>query len=544
MAPAGPMLAGGSFQYIFVSYSMYRLSPWLRLKKFWLDHEWIGMLLVFTMSTLFYTLCTAAPSFADPDSFYHLKVTELLMQQRHALTEFPWLTFTTLAQHYVDHHFLYHVALIPFVTIFGSFVGMKVATVVFAAAAVTAFYALLRYSHVRYSILWTILLVCSYGFSFRMGLSKAPSVALFTIFVGYLFLIRNNWKGLLMLSFVFVWTYGGFIVLPVIATLYTIIGFFTDRPHWRMYRTNIIAVVGGTIAGLLIHPSFPQHFIVYWQQVIQIGVVNYQNVVSVGSEWYPLTIQDFVAEYAIVIGLTLLALIVFGATTPRQTVRSKTALVVYLLFFLATLKSRRYIEYTLPWAYISIASSMHDAGFLDALPQFFRTQFSRMKKNLFTQAVGVLILLFCGFSIPATIIASVQRVYDAHHKGIPFTQFDASGEWLRSHANKGDIVFHSDWDEFPILFYQVPRARYIVGLDPTFMYNADPELYTTWVNITKGDQTDHLFEDISQRFHARFVWVSADNKKMRTNIMRDKRFTLVYEDDETTIFRVPRNEKE
>src|SRR5437867_2500437 len=83
------------------------------------------------------------PSFMDPDSFYHAKMA-LLMREHGPVTSFPWLPFTTLADAFADHHFLYHAALVPFVSELGPLVGTRAAAIVFAAAAIVMFQALLE----------------------------------------------------------------------------------------------------------------------------------------------------------------------------------------------------------------------------------------------------------------------------------------------------------------------------------------------------------------------------------------------------------------
>jgi hypothetical protein len=108
----------------------------------------MSYVVVFVLSFALFLLYQANSVFADPDSFYHVKMA-LLMRDQGTIHNFPWLGLTTLGQHYTDQHYLYHVLLIPFVTALPPLIGMKLATVFFAAAFMTTFYWFLRTFGVR-----------------------------------------------------------------------------------------------------------------------------------------------------------------------------------------------------------------------------------------------------------------------------------------------------------------------------------------------------------------------------------------------------------
>ncbi|HLD21364.1 MAG TPA: hypothetical protein VJB65_00520 [Patescibacteria group bacterium] len=528
---------------------MYHFSTALRLKKFWLHNEWIGVVCIFIIAACAFTFWTAAPTFVDPDSFYHLKLAELMGKRRGPITNFPWLTYTTLSHAYVDHHLLYHIFLIPFIVLFGSFFGMKMATIILAASTVTLFYILLRSVHVRYAFLFSLLLLCTYGFSFRMGLSKAPSVGFLFLVGGFFFAIHTQYRLLLLLSFFFVWAYGGFILLPIMMGMYSLFAFLeiiTKQKKITVTKQQVVTCLApflaafvGTLFGLLIHPSFPQHFLFYWQQIIQIGLVNYQETIGVGGEWYPTALSDLVTSSILLTTLLLISIPLFILTIKKQPIYTQVACMMTIIFFLFTVKSQRYIEYYVPWGFLFSALSLHGSGILYALPKKIMA-ISRSVQHPLYHVTIVFSIACIGFLVPTIMIKDAKRLSQALQGGIPFERFSAAGMWLREHSTKGDIVLHNDWDEFPILFYRSARNRYIVGLDPTFMYTYDKELYWKWVHITTGEQTEQLFEMIQNDFHARFVFVDRDHTSMYQNLINDGRFIIAYEDSEATIFRVPR----
>ena len=74
----------------------------------------------------------STPNLPDNDGFYHIKFA-WLMRTEGLKPEFPYLPVSILnANDFYDHHFLYHVALIPFT--FGDLLfGAKLAAVTFSA---------------------------------------------------------------------------------------------------------------------------------------------------------------------------------------------------------------------------------------------------------------------------------------------------------------------------------------------------------------------------------------------------------------------------
>ena len=171
----------------------------------------------------------------------------------------------------------------------------------------------------------------------------------------------------------------------------------------------------------------------------------------------------------------------------------------------------------------------------------WRALFRKVKKFFFQhQIVSLILLVYVLVMLPAIIIKDLQVARKDLETGVPLNKFSAAMTWLQANSAAGDIVLHSDWDEFPLLFYYNDHNYYIVGLDPTFMYKYSPELHTIWVGITKGEKKDQLYETIGTTFQAKFVFLEKDHKKMDSNIAADGRFNLVYEDTETKIYALER----
>lgn len=524
-------------------------SRWKQLQQFWKENEWLGVLCIFYLSVIVFSAWVSPTSFTDPDAFYHMKVTEILIQNHGPITNFVWLPFTTLHDAYVDHHLLYHIFLIPFFYLLGTVMGMKVATFLLAASTVTLFYIALKLHRVHYAFAFAFLLLFTEGFAFRMALSKAPSFSFLFLFGLFILLTKRKWVALIPLSFLYVWSYGGFILAFVLGCAYTAAYIFhavldsQRAPSMRTIKKALLPVsliTIGLLCGLLIHPSFPDHLHFYYQQLIQIGVINYQDKIGVGGEWYPIPPLELFGGTAQLTLLLITGFVAWLKTVKKQSIFSTIALAMTLLFCIATLKSQRYIEYYVPWGYLFAVLAWHYSGWLKKVPHAVKQARTAIGGDSFQKVAAGLMIAYVIFIAGVLVVLNGTRTLKSLRAGIPLERYEDSGAWLREHANKGDIVFHSDWDDFPILFFQVARGRYIAGLDPTFLYNKNQELYWKWADITTGKQKDNLIHIIGRDFNARFVFIENDHKDMIENIRADGHFIEVYSDEEATIFRVPR----
>lgn len=119
----------------------------------------------------------------------------------------------------------------------------------------------------------------------------------------------------------------------------------------------------------------------------------------------------------------------------------------------------------------------------------------------------------------------------------PHSHYRAGAEWMRANVTPAQIVFNTDWDDFPRLFYYDSSHNYVSGLDPTYLFDRDPALSKLYDRITLGDEEDPgpLIRD---RFGARYVFTDNGHDKFFNNAIESGWFDIVYEDVECTILRI------
>jgi hypothetical protein len=119
----------------------------------------------------------------------------------------------------------------------------------------------------------------------------------------------------------------------------------------------------------------------------------------------------------------------------------------------------------------------------------------------------------------------------------PLVRYGAAASWMARHSRPGDLVFQTDWDDFPRLFYYDTTNAHVLGLDPTYLELADEQLYNDWVAVTRGE-IELPGRMISARFGARYVFSDLQHEAFLVRAQADPRLEEIYRDRSAIIYRV------
>lgn len=496
--------------------------------KLW---QWSILWVVVVLFAIVLATNQAHPGFADPDVYYHMKMAQL-MAQHGIILDFPWLPYTTLATHFTDQHFVLHVLMIPFVTLLNPLLGTKVFIVLAALATIGVFAVCVRRLGLRWWWAATILLMLTTPWTFRLQLVKATPLAIILLLIALVCLAQRRWAWLGILSWLYVWVHGGFVLLLVLAGCWLIsqLPFTSWRQWWRLLWPLGI-VTGGVAVGLVLNPYFSNNFYFYWDQLVQIGIINYQETIGVGAEWYPYRPAQLWFGLSVLLGAALAGIVLTVVQRRRLAALDLCALLLALGTIILTLKSRRYIEYVGPTL----------AFFVAVWWNHLIINWQRLEEWLQQPLKDHLIraLLACSLiiaAIPVILYDLSLNRKDVLGGDTPQTIAPAMS-WLDQHAQTGDKVLHSDWDDFPLLFYYSDKVAYMAGLDPTFMYRANADRYWLWQKITTGSFTGDMDAALTT-LEVKYVLVTKDHGTMFKLINQAHRARLVYSDDAADIFTV------
>jgi hypothetical protein len=508
---------------------------------------------------IFYLLqwSTTAICCGDFDGYYHVQWSRELwasMKSKAFPPAFPWLPLTTLnPKDYVDHHLLFHIFQIPFVAFSDPRLGAKIASAVFGSLAVLSCYWLLLRHRVRYALVWLVaLLACSAPFLFRMNMAKAPPLAIvYLIAAIHLFFqrkyLRNYWP-LLPLALIFTWTYDLFVLLVMAAVFWVVTIAITElRFEWR----PLVFVLVGCAAGMVLNPYFPHNLQLFVEHMkIKLTMSDFDT--KVGSEWYPYDSWEFLGNSAVACIAMLVGYISFEPSERKRAHYPIFFLLFSTALMIMTARWKRIAEYWPPFAVLFAAFSLQPwlqglkpyprrlpPDVLEELQPFFDREekeqraFHDLLRNIAVATVTLVLGVFLYFNLTATEKEIAQS--ESHD------YYQAGTQWLRNNVPPGQIIFNTDWDDFPRLFYYAPSHHYVSGLDPNYLYDKDPDLSRLYDRITLGQEEDPgpLIRD---RFGARYVFSDNQHHDFFEHAQSSGWFDIVYEDKDCTIMYI-RDEK-
>ena len=470
----------------------------------------------------------SAPGIYEYDGPYHIRYAELL---RHDLAagrgfshEFPWWQETFLREHWADKDFLYHLLLIPFT--FGDLdVGGKTASIAFGTTMFVCIFLSMRWLRVPAAWIWTLaLLVSSTMLLYRAGLLRSHVVAISIAVLGTAAIVRERRLGTAVASAAYAYTHTGWHLLPGFALLYDAIGSLLRRR--ARFDATAFSLMGTAVA-VVLNPYFPANLRLWWVQNVDVLVMAWSPSspnLSLGTEYLPasatlLLYYNFGPALFTLAGI-LLALGAWrgglGAAAVPLTFGAVT-----LGFLALSLASRRFIEF---WASFSVVFAATTAGWF--MESRGPSQPSRLRAVLVTAAITVVFT-----ALGAHNITEAHRVISDD----PGRIYKNCAEWIRDNVPADQTVFTTDWDEFPELFLVAPRQRYLVGLDPTFMYVTNPARWRLWRGVVELPAAS-IYDPIAAIFKCKYVFADAGFTSFIERADQDPLFRAELKDPDCSVY--------
>jgi hypothetical protein len=432
------------------------------------------------------------------DGPFHIKFSQW-MRLHGISSQFPWWQETFLKDRYADKDFLYHVLLIPFT--YGDLSsGGKAASITFAVAMYASLFLSLAWLKVRAPAAWTLAIVASSTtLLYRGGLLRSHVIAISLALVGTAAILRSHRTGIALLSAAYALTHIAWHLLPGIALIHDgVASAMKRRPRFTATAWSL----AGTAAAVLVNPYFPDNLRLWYVQNVRVLAMSWSSDVPdlhLGLEILPGRPWHLIYYNLGPVLLTIAGATLLWARRPggheaegegAHSIAGATTLGLLCLGFLGlSFLSRRFVEFWAP---------------LSAL--FAAVAFSRGRFPVPRPVLAGLVVAFA--ALGAMNIAETRRIIGED----PGPVFGPCASWIRDNVPGGETVFTTDWDEFPELFFTAPEQRYLVGLDPTFMYVTDPDRWRLWRRVAEGNAAD-IYTPIRETFGCRFVFADAGHEK-------------------------------
>jgi hypothetical protein len=117
-------------------------------------------------------------------------------------------------------------------------------------------------------------------------------------------------------------------------------------------------------------------------------------------------------------------------------------------------------------------------------------------------------------------------------KGMAQPNFYRGGvEWLSQHADRGELIFNTDWDDFPKLFFYNPDLSYISGLDPTYLVDRNHDQADLFAKITIAkDLNDQEVANLGPMIRDNFCLGEGDRRRCARYVFTDHEHEDFYND--------------
>ena len=470
----------------------------------------------------------ATPDMPDNDGFYHIKLA-WLMRTEGLKPDFPYLPLSILNEReFYDHHFLFHVALIPF-TLGDLRMGAKWAAVAFASLAFLAIWYLFHRQRVPFAWLWAMgLLGISDAFLYRMSITRAQSLSLGMLALAYAWLLEGKYKHLTVLGLIYVWMYDAFPLMIALAVLHFLAVALTER---RFEFRPLLYISAGIVLGMLVNPYFPHNLIFSYHHMLP--KLTDATSVRVGNEWYPYDTKQLLDNSLPALVAFASGVLALGLSGRRMDARTALGLFVALLFGLMLFQARRFVEYFPPFALIFAAFAW--TPLLETKPVSTESISTPRGYIAFLQNYFPVLILFLGVAF--SIVWSIAPAREAIDRSKPYGLYANASAWLENNTPAGSRIFQTDWDDFPRLFYYNTHNTYLIGLDPTYLQLYDADLYDLWVKITQGD-VQNPSKVIATTFGSRYIHTDLNHADFLKVAAEDPGLKEVYRDDQAVILEV------
>lgn len=468
----------------------------------------------------------SVPTLFGADGYLHIRMASFLRESG-IHYDFHWARFSIFSGRFADKDFLYHAAMIPFTFFENIFFGAKIAAVAGAAALFIGFYLMIR-KYCLPEIIPGFLAMFLLSSGFLQALSRPrPMVVMILLTLIFIHLvIRRAHRGLFMISAVYALTH----VSSPLLVVFVLIAEAVRRVSEGLFDgRSVAAVFLGVLTGFLLHPNFPNNFLVFYLNGVLVPLFALKWGLELGAEFFPLDTREFVLGYPWI----FIALAVGGIAAMSRQVAARTSTRIWMvfagLFFLGSFFSRRYIVHSYPVILIAAGSYVTDWW-----QSAERLVFVRRRPWARWLAWGCCLALFvlsgCSTYRRFQAVRQTERAYNTHYEEV--------GRWIDANIPPGEVVFHANWSDSQYFIGLSPEHDYFVTLDPIYMYYWDAEKYRLYRDIAFGRHPDP-YTALRSAFGVTYGYAGKNYfNGLIEQIRRDPRFTIMAENQDAAVFRL------
>lgn len=488
------------------------------------------------------------------DPYYHARHSALMNETGNLTLTEPWLVMHFLSYAPTDPWWGYHAVMAGFIHFFGTVWGSKILSALLAALTFAIFYFILAAHKTPQPFFWTVLF---WGLSGpllnRLLLERPHLLTLPVLMLAWFFASRKKYVLLAALSAVYALAYQLAPLVLVVVAACLLADYLLER---RFDLKLIIASAGGLLGGILLHPQSLNYIYVMYEEIWRALYLRFIGIdLHLGDEMITLPFSWFLRSFILplIFYLSALALLAaFRRDWTKQTLRDIYSLanISGAWFIVSLVVPRGAVEYWLPFAWLFAALSW-SAILLTVNGEKIKNYFSRFITKTTRPFVYALFAGFMAFNVTNLVLVIQEQNTEQFTE-----QAKEAAEWLKINTGAGSVVFYDNWSFWPPLFYYNQHNRYLSGMDPTFTYDYNPELFWLWRNISfygwACDQSDAcprasarlamegMADAIRNQFQSEYVFTmnSADSWFYKILNTKKQDFARVFSNSRFSVYKV------
>ncbi len=519
-------------------YSNMELQEKLNSKKY----AKIFLFLAFAIP--FAWLCVLRPQImdggeTDSDAYYHMKMAELGPSVFGA-KKFPWLTMSIWNDRFADKELLFHGALwvvhgIQKLLHLPTGAPFNIPSYLLIASALFAFIFTMRRMGVSPPLIMTfsiLMPLISSHFMFRLLMMRPHVLSLAFLLVTCALLTAGTLRFRIIaagvISFIYAWTYSNpqFIVIPA----FVFAAAYFKRDSAKVFWIPA-AAFGGVMLGLLIHPQFPNSFIIWKVQSVDalFGPVFTSDFQKASSamlpmemlapkfRWHKPMLPFYVSTYLILLCFCRLAVMKgWSAIAPHI----KAIGLLAVLFTGGMFVALRTVEYAVPFMMLFGALVVNEA----------------LKENILIPLRGRPLKMYLAGTVLAILLGMVSSSLNLTLSPAMVHPALGIGKWMQQNIPPNTSVINLNWGDFPTIFYANDRNCYLWGMDPAFSFALDGRYVKKVEKLLLN--LEHVRDSaglLGRLTNAKYAVLLARRENF-VNLLKRNNWKTVYETEEGTVF--------
>ncbi len=463
------------------------------------------------------------PAFCDPDSYYHIAVSNFI--KSYGLHyPFHWVQFSTFKDSFSDKDILFHILNLPFLFLTDKPVlAGKYAFIFHAGLFFLAYvFILKKYLPDVLAAFFLLLPFSSSTFSAYFLQLRPATLANIFLILGIYFLINKRLAGLFIISLLYTLTHISFFMIIIFAFVCEILRWLIKK---EFLAKSIYTAIAGVICGCLIHPDFPRNLFSLYLNGIVVPLCGLTGTdLGFGSEMQAFdTNFTFISNFAVFLGLNVIIWASFFTKRILSLATSvwfaSTGIYLFLAFF-----GNRYWYQANALFFIFFASCLNDW----------------VENKDWTRSLQ-------RFKLPAALYFIISLVFFLPNlkqlEGfMEFScarslHFENTGRWMNKNIPADQTIYHSYWTDSPYFICLNPKDNYINSLDPIYMFYRYPREFKLLNELSLG-RVDKPYEAIGKIFKAKYGYLNKFEPLYRQSNDYPRYFKILYEDDEGIVFQL------